>query len=51
MQLNIATTFLRLSQYTKRREDMRYIGHDFRDRTSVGICEVPAVHIAVTKCI
>lgn len=26
-------------------------GHGFRDPTSVGICEVPAVHIAVTRCI
>lgn len=51
VQLNIATTFLRLSQCTKKREDVRYVGCDFRDPTSVGIFEVPAVHIAVTRCI
>lgn len=33
MQLNIAITFLRLSQCTKRREDLMYTGHHFGDPT------------------
>lgn len=43
--------FLRLSQCTKSIEDVRYTGHGFRHATSFGIGEVPAVHIAVTRCV